>query len=346
MNRFVAAFRSVALDRKIGPIAARKRLLRDLVLALAAFALILGGLFGYTRTWPPVATVSSGSMQHSDVESAFGVLDTGDIVLVQSVAAPGDVVPYLRGRASGYATYGDFGDVLAFEDPSEPIGSAGVYFHRAMAYVVWNGSAGAYDVPELAALPTADWEAWNATGAPSGEPYGLSRFLLHRAGWNQDQDIAVNLTLGERSLFYGVGTTGFLTMGDYNAYTTLSKVDRWVVAPDRVVGVARGEIPWFGLLRLTLLPDPNGCCVGWGSTDPDRGAPANSWVSLDITLAVLLAVPATAWLLWTYLGHHPETRARLRSLLGRMRFWHRARVAEGKGVQPATGESAAEVEKR
>ena len=310
-------------------VATRKRLLRDLLLAVAVFAIIFGGLLGYTRSWPPMATVASGSMAHAEDASAIGVLDPGDLVLVQAAAARSDVVTYLEGRASGYRTYGDFGDVLLFEAPGEPAGS--VYVHRAMAFVTWNATARGYDAPDLARLPASEWTAWDAGGNVTASPSGLSRFLVHHAGWRQDLDIAFNLTAGERSLAVGVGMSGFLTMGDHNAYATLTRVDRWVAPPGNVLGVARGEIPWFGLLHLTLAPDPDGCCAGWGSSDPVRGAPANSWAALDAALILLVALPV-GWVgSGMYLDRHPQVRQRIKEVLGRLRFWKRSPGEETGG---------------
>src|SRR3989304_2635492 len=59
--------------------------------------------------------------------------------------------------------------------------------------------------------------------------------------------------------------------------------------PDSREGRARGEIPWFGLLKLTLDPARSGtkCCDGWG----DPLAPRNSWDSLTIALPLVFGAP-------------------------------------------------------
>lgn len=298
-----------------------RRLIRDLILTVAVFAVLLGGLLAYTRTWPPLATITSDSMAHGEGESAAGTLDPGDVVAVQGVSARSDVITYLEGRATGYRTYGDFGDVIVFDAPGEPAGST--YVHRSMAFVEWNASANAYDVPDLERLPASAWTGWDAAGNATARPFALSRFVLHGAGWRQDLDIAFNLTAGERILAVGFETSGLLTMGDENAYTTLTKVDRWVVPPANVRGVARGELPWVGLVHLTLAPDPEGCCASWGSTDPTRGAPANSWAALDALLLVGVAIVAAWTAAAVYLGRHPEVRERIRERVQRLRPWRR-----------------------
>lgn len=308
-------------------VAARKRLVRDLLLTGAVFAIVVGSLIGYTRTWPPALVVDSNSMQHGDASSALGVADTGDIVLLQAVGGRGDVVTYLEGRATGYATYGDFGDVIAFAFPLSP-GAVGI--HRALAYVIWNGTARGYDVPDLNLLPKSEWSAWDTSNASTDQPYGLSRFEVRDAGWRSGATLRANLTLGGWTLLVGAGETGFVTLGDNNAYRSPINVDRWIVPLPTIVGRARGEIPWLGLVRLVIAPDPEGCCASWGSTDPVRGAPANSWAALDTSLILMASLPA-AWIgAWAYLDRHPRTRQRIREALGRLRFWRRSKGEDRK----------------
>ena len=296
-----------------------RELTRSLVLALVVVGVVLGSLFAYARTWPPMVAVESSSMQHAAGESAFGPIDTGDLVIVQAVTSRTEVVTYLEGRAAGYLTYGDYGDVLVFRDPLDLQGTA--FIHRALAYVAWNETLGGYDVPDLGRLNASEWEAWGETGLPTTQPYALSRFLLHRAGWRQDLDVHVNLTAGDLRIPVNLGSSGFLTMGDRNAYTTRTKFDRWVVPPPYILGKARGEIPWFGLIKLTLLREGAGCCDGWGSTDPDTGAAANSWLALDLVLVALVGIPAAFTIVEFYLGRHPGARERVRAAWSRL--WRR-----------------------
>lgn len=297
-----------------------RRLGRYLLFVVVLFSVIVGGLFSYTRTWPPMVAVESGSMQHANETSSIGVIDTGDLILVQAVSSRSDITTYLEGRASEFSTYGDYGDVIVFRDPSEPRSLP--IIHRAIAFVRWNASANGYDVPDLARLPAADWTAWDVARRPTTQPFGLAGFLLHRAGWKQDLDIAFDLT----RIAVRVSDEGFLTMGDNNAYTTLTKFDLWVVPLFEILGRARGEIPWFGLLKLTLFPEDAGCCAGWGSTDPERGAPANSWVALEISLAFLFGTPIALTVADLYLDRHPELRRKIQSIW--RRIWRRKRSKE------------------
>ncbi len=297
-----------------------RRLARHLLVAVIVFSAILGGVFSYTRTWPPMVAVDSGSMQHGNDASSIGVIDTGDLVLVQAISSRADVTTYIEGRATGYSTYGDFGDVIVFSDPSEP--RSVPFIHRAIAFVRWNATVNGYDVPDLTRLPTSEWTAWDSLGSGTSQPYGIRGFVLHNAGWKHDLNITFDLT----RIAVRVSEDGFLTMGDNNAYTTLTKFDLWVVPLFEILGRARGEIPWFGLLKLTLFPEPTGCCSGWGSTDPERGAPGNSWVALDVSLVVIFGTPVALAVADFYLGRHPELRRRLQSRWERL--WHRGKREE------------------
>ena len=78
-----------------------------------------------------------------------------------------------------------------------------------------------------------------------------------------------------------------------------------------IIGRARGEIPWFGLIKLLASP-ASYCCRSWG----DPAAPGNSWNDLVIALVALIALPfalegaAWAWskYAWPWLG--PKLRRR------------------------------------
>lgn len=305
-----------------------RRFLRSLLPAAILFAILFGGLVGFARTWPPIVAVESDSMAHSDTESAIGAMDTGDLIVVEAIAFREHVVTYLEGRASGRSTYGDFGDVIVFIAPGDP--NRPPFIHRALAYIYWNESVAAYDVPDLAALPDADWDAWDAAGVPTNETSALSRFVLHRAGWRRDIDLNANLTMGVDPLLVGTQRDGFLTMGD-NSYTLPRKVDGWIIPLSAVLGKARGEIPWFGLVRLTLFPGESACCESWGSTDTIRGAPANSWLALNLSLTAIIGSIAAFVTFDTYVRRHPESWERVRRSWQRLNPWRgKQRPDDGK----------------
>ena len=114
-----------------------RRLGRNLGIGFLILGIAFAGLLLYLQTWPVFVVIGSPSMQHGNDTSAVGVMDVGDIVLVQKVSSPTDLVSYVRGRATGYATYGDYGDVAVLRD-LEDVPAGKYVLHRPLAYVVWN----------------------------------------------------------------------------------------------------------------------------------------------------------------------------------------------------------------
>jgi signal peptidase len=253
-----------------------KSWLRDVAIAVIIMVVILAAIYAYTQVWPPLVVVESSSMQHSDSTSYLGVIDTGDLVFVQAAPSRTDVVTYVQGRASGYSTYGDYGDVIIFRlyySPGEtPI------IHRAIMYVIPNGSN--VDVPDLSLLPMREWGGTDAGGQPTHVPYGLQSVWINGMGF--DHNLNITFDFAELHSFLGRGP-GYLTMGDHNA----PRYDlTWFPTRGDIIGRARGEIPWFGLIKLLLSPTSQ-CAHQWG----DPCAAQNSWNDLALSLAFLVALP-------------------------------------------------------
>jgi len=249
-----------------------KGLARDGLIALIIVAAILGAMYAYSGNWPPLVVVESSSMQHGNTGSSVGVIDTGDMVFQQAAPNRDSVITYIQGRARGYSTYGDYGDVIIFRRASDPT----PVIHRAIMHVTFH-AAGTADVPDIVELPEADWEARNATGL-TRNPYGLESLLIRNMSYEHDVDLMFTFD----GFPVGAEHSGYITKGDNNAgYDT-----GWVPRVGDVQGRARGEIPWIGLLKLIFQPGV--CCPsGWG----DSRAPKNSWDSLLVTLIVLIALP-------------------------------------------------------
>ncbi len=274
-----------------------KSWVRDIAIAVLIMAILLGGIYLYTGVWPPLVVVESSSMQHGHTTSYIGVIDTGDLVFVKAVGSRADVTTYVQGRASGYSTYGDYGDVIIFRLARDP--TATPIIHRAIMYVIPNGSNA--DVPELASVPSSQWEGFR-NGVQVSSPYDLTAVTIHEMGWQHNLGITFNL-----AGFIGAfpGQAGYITMGDNNAYdhctptldpcSTTPYDTAWFPAQGDLIGVARGEIPWFGLIKLVLSPAPGCAPQGWG----DPCAPANSWTDLALSIVFLIALPfiveAAAW---------------------------------------------------
>lgn len=257
-------------------------LARDVAVAVVLVLVVLGAIFAYTQVWPPMVVVESASMAHSDTQSYLGVIDTGDLVLVQRAPEKADVVTWAEGKATGYRAYGDFGDVIVFHPLTMPVDSTPI-IHRPIVYAVWNENYGGWDVPALESPALAGkWQATNETGAPLTLPRAITGTLtLRELGFTGTLTLSINLqVLLANPLNHH---DGYFTKGDHNA-----GFDGWGLVPQsRVVGKARGELPWFGLLKLLVSPGSR-CCRYWGDVSPDhQGATKNAWDSLTLTLVIL-----------------------------------------------------------
>jgi len=281
-------------DEEEDPKAFWKGLARDILVAAIIVAIFLGAMYAYAGVWPPLVVVESSSMQHGDRTSFIGVIDTGDMVFQQAAPDRSSVTTYLEGRNTcpptssncGYMTYGDYGDVIIFRRA----GFATPVIHRAIMYITLH-SNGTADVPDITALPTLEWAARNAGGI-TRDPIFLRSLRIQHMGFERN----VNLTFNFASISPGVNRAGYVTMGDNNLFNQCSQLrndcgsgyDTLSIARlQDVQGRARGEIPWLGLLKLTLSPSETCCARGWG--DPE--APKNSWDSLVVVLLLLLALP-------------------------------------------------------
>ncbi len=265
-----------------------KAWVRDIAIAVIVMAVVLAAIFAYTQVWPPLVVVESSSMQHGDQTSYIGVIDTGDLVFVQAAPTRADVITYVQGRATGYSTYGDYGDVIIFHLARDP--GATPIIHRAIMYVLPNGTNA--DVPELGALPSSDWQGYR-NGVSVAGTRNLSAVTIHGMGYNHDLGITFSLTYFANAFHQ----PGYITMGDNNAYhaclpdrdpcSSATPYDTlWFPSQGDLIGHARGEIPWFGLIKLLVAPADN-CAPYWGAPC----APQNSWDDLAISLVVLIALP-------------------------------------------------------
>jgi signal peptidase len=291
---------------------------------------ILGSVFAFMGAWPPVMVPESTSMQHGDSVSYVGVIDIGDLIFVQAAPTRADVITYIQGRGTGYATYGDYGDVIVFRNAQDP--SSGPIAHRAIMYIIPNGSGA--DVPDLSSMPTTEWQGY-AKGLRINSVRGLTGVMIHHMGYRRNLGITFNLSYFARA-FHGLG--GYITMGDNNAYHACNvQADpcaggtpydtSWFPAQGDIIGHALGEIPWFGLLKMLLEPSP-ACAQGWA----DPCAPLNSWDDLAFSLSVIVTLPfileGASWV-WSTYGR-PRIRPRLPRIKGEV-----PRPLQREGV-PAT----------
>lgn len=260
--------------------------LRDVGIALLVVFLVFVALWAYSGVWPPIVVVESSSMQHDDFSSSVGVIDTGDLVIVQNTNSRKEVETYVQGECSGHSTYGDSGDVIIYNERG---GGDKPIIHRALIYLEFNTTTNnSFDVPSLECdkwVYGVNW--WILTG-PGSEPRNLTTSLTIRLS-SAHRNLNVTLNLG--NLLNDIKTDddwndgGFIAMGDNNDHP-----DNSLIKHEWIIGKARGELPWFGLIKLSVSGD-----IPWGnvcSAPSERGCAAdNSWISLIVALVVLIAVP-------------------------------------------------------
>lgn len=244
----------------------KKRQLVAIILVLIIVGSIAYVLV-YSDSWPPVYTVESKSMEHS-ANWTYGTINTGDLVFVKNTHGNrNNVVTYLQGREQGYSTYGEFGNVILYNVPGK------VIIHRAMFYLSWSDGK-----PVVAGYQNQSWIHITDNA-----------IIMDNVGFTHRNLIVYTSTMTNRS--------GFITVGDYN----LAHADKYYYnstfnayeASDQnvfgynpanassVVGVAFGQIPWFGLIKLNLMR-------ATGSWQEYNEVPNNAYLFLGITIAVIL----------------------------------------------------------
>ncbi|HLF06610.1 MAG TPA: S26 family signal peptidase [Thermoplasmata archaeon] len=285
-----AGSREMKKDRKTkGIVKSAKQFLLDLAFAGVIVLAIMGGLFAYSGVWPPLVVVESGSMQHderSGVRSSIGVIDTGDLVVVKRAATQDEIVTYVRGRGTnGHATYGEYGDVIVYRKNG---GGATPVIHRAFLRVQWNDQTKGWDVPELQDLEYG--RDWTRIGGTQGftdfkkaDPVAGHQAVINYVGYS-GRNISIDFSWLES------GTTGYITLGD-NAETNKRPdqalgsgiSDGKPVKFEWVVGVARGEIPCFGLIKLFVGNS-------FDKSNYEKSPGGQKWCALGM-IVTIIAVP-------------------------------------------------------
>lgn len=203
-------------------------------LAVTAVALVLFGgicLLAAPLSSHPVTVVRIADMMHcengfqahgSTCRGAFGrigTLDPGDVAFVQHADAH-DVETLAAG---GGSHSGKSGDVLLYRPDGER--SRALVLHRALFYLEVNAD-GTYTVADLGIdhEPTLDQDRLTAlTGCVLGSTQESGQ-------WSSDD-------------------SGFITRGDNNPLADQCEI-MMPIREDWIVGRARGEIPWVGLVAL------------------------------------------------------------------------------------------------
>ncbi len=260
---------------------------RDVAISLIILCIILGSLYIYSGRWPPLVVIESPSMSHGqgDIpESQIGVIDPGDIVVVQQVGKD-KITTYVEGKANGHRTYGQYGDVVIYRPGgskrSTPI------IHRPVIYLRYSDETNSFSAPALRKLEYGeDWET------SQGEQWAnlTGTIYLYNYGY-ADKTIRLELTP-----LLDSAHSGFITMGDHNSVydqhpqTGISKEP---VRGNWIEGRARGELPWFGILKLMSI----------GKTEL---VPSNSWNNLFITIGLIIVIPFIIEIAMNYIETEPD----------------------------------------
>jgi len=307
---------------------------RDILVAVAVVGGILLSLYLYTGTWPPPVVIESNSMMHvnateyehnmgdtraEDVSyGRWGTVDPGDLVLVKALDRIDEVETYAHDEDEHYSKPGEV--VIYFNSPEHrgtPI------IHRAMTYVtavdesgdpIHASEAQTTDVAGYSVVFHPDWPTDVGCGDGGREGPGAET-CRQEADCERREGVKVCAfgdggfrlpALARSSNYedqvYAPEHSGFITQGD-NAVGNAAPdqalgggalPDRPVPA-EHIQGVARAELPWFGLIKLALTGDP-------ASTSDVRGhpyyetfgrmtAPQDLWVMLVVGLGVVTVAP-------------------------------------------------------
>ena len=253
--------------------------------------LLLVAMFAYTGLWPPLVVVESNSMMHGDDNTSHvGAIDTGDLVLVKKVTKPSDIATYADGLSNGHKTYGDYGDVVVYKKFGSDVGTP--IIHRAMIYLEANADGQSYRSESLRDAPPS---AWSLTVENDTWDHITGRIILNDVGYTH---LPIGIDVGSiltRAEFGGTAPVNvFVTKGDHNTDTDLTY---WgPVEFGWVVGKARGEIPWFGLLKL------------WSTDSLGAAAPPNSVRDLWISIILIVVTPIAVDLALTIRDKRSERR--------------------------------------
>ncbi len=267
---------------------------------LLLLAVILWGATGQTfLVDSPVVVVESGSMMHCaqgaggaiigrDCDRAddvpygrFGTIDPGDLIFVKDADSRNDIrswagavgrcdafTDYLDCGCDGVDTYGACGDVIIFQKTTR---SGPPIIHRAMAYLQVHGD-GTFSID----LPAK----WGCTDLDRVPRTGLEHTCLARMGFNDlhNHHALDGLTAAQ---------SGFLTRGDNNAGGDQglgSGTEAFPVTTANILGKARGELPWLGLVKL-FVSDVTSGASNYRNASPDPK------VLMGVSLAVIVLSP-------------------------------------------------------
>jgi signal peptidase len=194
----------------------------------------------------PLSVIMSRSMQQDNEQSQIGVIDTGDVMVIEKYSkavGEGRVYSYVEGTINGYRSFNDYGSVIIYErnDEMNPV------IHRAIVWLNYNGD-GTWSVPSFEEY-RGQWTCVK-NGSYIKNYNKLSGILTFIDVTQSKKTVSIDLDkLGKQS--------GYLTMGDNpvsNSYFDQLSL-QYVTAPigsDQIKSVAIMEIPWMGVIKVYM----------------------------------------------------------------------------------------------
>jgi len=257
-----------------------------MLLAVAMIAFLVLGLWAHTGTMPPLVVVESSSMIHEE-NGEVGSIDAGDLILVMDTPYD-NIITFAEAsdrsnKYHGYETHGMEGDVIIYHkngDEGTPI------IHRAILRVEpsqttspnrlaandsdYCPNGGTWD----SAVEDEDGEigtcvlTWSVPGTNVTNSETITiRFDGYNAGyydckrmahanvepylvvWNWQPKHSGIVTLGDNNQC-SVDQGGLVVNGSSGIHSASGVAGP--VREDWLVGVAGGEIPWLGTVKLML----------------------------------------------------------------------------------------------
>lgn len=291
-------------------------LLREIVLAVAMIAFLVLGLWAHTGTMPPLVVVESSSMIHEE-NGEIGSIDAGDLILVMDTPYD-NIITFAEAsdrdnKYHGYGTHGMEGDVIIYQkngDEGTPI------IHRAILRVEPSQTTS----PNRMAANESDycseggtWDSavidedggvgtcvltWSVPGTNVTDSESITiRFDGYSAGyydcnrmahanvepylvvWNWQPKHSGIVTLGDNNQC-SVDQGGLVVNGSSGIHSASG-----VAGPVRenwLVGVAGGEIPWLGTVKL-MLSGP--------SSPGTQYVPGSSFLFLAMVIGGIIFAP-------------------------------------------------------
>ena len=245
-------------------------LVREILLAVGMIGIIVLALWAHTGSMPPLVVVESSSMVH-DESGEIGSIDAGDLILVHQ-REWSEVITFaeatdINNPNYGHESHGLAGDVIIYERNGE---NGTPIIHRAILRVIPNRTAvvvdnvcteGVHD--ESIGMCILSWDV-PGTNVRDAENISITFDGIDAArydcGVKSHGDMVLNVVEWKPE------HSGFLTLGDNNhcsvdqgsnavpgssgVYSASGIVKP--VKAEWIVGVAGGEIPWLGVVKLLV----------------------------------------------------------------------------------------------